>query len=215
MFVGLAIELYNCLAWFLLSLLLGFSLPSCFCCYLDSVRVLGVPFGFSSFLFVGHFRWRCLPHKGIFEVGECSGCFWYPFLMFHLEAFLFVVFLPPFQVFALAPRPKLFKVPLGFLNASVDLFLHFLLERLVSFPLGYHVGNLSWELGSVAPIINLRFLVNFCLFLLEAIGENNLGSFFLKAHLKHWIHSFIALMVGRRWCHMMLYGMPLLPLQTM
>jgi hypothetical protein len=33
--------------------------------------------------------------------------------------------------------------------------------------------------------------------------------------LKHWIHSFIALMVGRRWCHMMLYGMPLLPLQTM
>ncbi len=91
---------------------------------------------------------------------------------------------PPFRVFTLVPRPNLFKVPIGFPNASTDLFFHFILERLVSFPLGYHVGNLSWELGFVALIITSRFLVNFCLFLLEAIGENNLGFFFFKAHLK-------------------------------
>ncbi len=82
---------------------------------------------------------------------------------------------PPFRVFALAPGPKLFKVPLSFPNALMDLFLHFLLERLLSFPLGYHVGSLSWELGFVAPIITSIFLINFCS--LEALGENNLGSF--------------------------------------
>jgi hypothetical protein len=54
--VGLAIELYKCLAWFLLGLLLGFSPFSYFCCPFDSVRVLGVPFNLSSFLFVGHFK---------------------------------------------------------------------------------------------------------------------------------------------------------------
>jgi hypothetical protein len=100
MFVGLAIELYKCLAWFLLNLL-GFSPPH-FCCPLDNVKVLGFPFGFFSFLFAGHFKGRHLPHRGIFEVGECSSCFWCPFLMFHPKAFLFFMFLSPLSSFRIS-----------------------------------------------------------------------------------------------------------------
>lgn len=71
-------------------------------------------------------------------------------------------------------------MPLNFLNASSDLYLHFLLERLVSFPLGYHVADLFWELGFVAPIITLRFLVILSVFIGGNRGEQLRFIFFLS-----------------------------------
>jgi hypothetical protein len=64
----------------------------------NDIKVLGIPFGSTSF-FASHLRQGCSPHRGAPKVGGCLGYFWYIFSMFCPKAFLFVVFFPPFLGF--------------------------------------------------------------------------------------------------------------------
>jgi hypothetical protein len=153
-----------------------------------------------SFPFANRFRWRCLTHRGTFEVGGCSSCFWYPFSMFCLKAFLFVALLPPpFRLSTLACsfwfcpyggfwetlKPKFLKMTRCFPNALVDFFSHFSSSGVgfISFEaivLIAYCGNWAF----ITPINVSKFLIDFCLFLLEALMVSNLGLFSSLTHLR-------------------------------
>jgi hypothetical protein len=49
--MGLSIQPCKCSTWALFGLLLGFVPHVEFYCHLDGIKIIGVPFGFASFVF--------------------------------------------------------------------------------------------------------------------------------------------------------------------
>jgi hypothetical protein len=65
------------------------------------IKILGVPFGHASFTFFfgKGFKQGFSTCKHVFEIRRHLCGFWYPLLMFCLNAFFFVLLLPPLPTF--------------------------------------------------------------------------------------------------------------------
>ncbi len=77
----------SCLAWVLSGSPLRFILFVEFCCPFGGMGILGVPFGFASFIFfifIRGFKQRCLACRCVLKVRGCPCGFKYFFLMFCL-----------------------------------------------------------------------------------------------------------------------------------
>jgi hypothetical protein len=78
---------------------LGFSSFIDFCCLLDGIWVLGIQFEFASFIssFLQNVLDEDVHHVNVFlKLGGSPNSFWDSLLVFCLETFFFVLFIPSF-----------------------------------------------------------------------------------------------------------------------
>lgn len=143
---------------------LGFSSFIDFCCLLDGIWVLGIQFEFASFIssFLQNVLDEDVHHVNVFlKLGGSPNSFWDSLLVFCLETFFFVLFIPSF-VNLLTPvcfiwhnfhvgfwasfALKLFGLPIGLLGAVACFFLHFSWGDWLHFHKTHYTNNLFGKL---------------------------------------------------------------------
>jgi hypothetical protein len=95
--VGLVVQPRKCFTWSPFSLHPNFFLLIDFCCPLDDIKILGVPFGFASFIssFLQDVLNEDVHHvNALSKLKDVQVIFWDHFSMFHPKTFLSILFVP-------------------------------------------------------------------------------------------------------------------------
>ncbi len=165
------------------------------------MRIFGISIGFSSFIFflAKSFRWGCLACKLVPKIRGCPNGFWYisfdvlsigfPFCFVVSLSFRFSKLVHYFLFdldgsFWMTFGFGFIGVPWSFFNLlTCDILIFSGGLRLISSEVIAPIPFLkSWTL--ITFIMTFRFLLNFCMFLLEAIGVRSSMPLPFHMHLK-------------------------------